>query len=175
MGTLTVYRSRSVFWAFRQMTVLIDGESAGTVKRKQRLSVQVPDGSHRLAARIGTTTSRPLTVEIDEAGAILAIRIVAPADRQQAGQPDYLQLVRVDDFDDRGASYREMYRNRPPIGYRRLRSWERPVWAIALVVAVAGRLLHHLLGSALSVAIGGPAVLVLLVLAVRLFLYRPDN
>ena len=158
------------------MTVLLDGESIGTVRRKQRLSVQVPDGPHQLTARIGSTTSRPLTVEVDEAGAIVAIRVVVPADRrQQTPRQDYLQLVQVAGFDDRGSSYRELHSSRPPIGYRRLRSGERVLYAIAFVVLIIGQTLRHTLGSGPSLILSGPAAIVLLVLIVRLFLYRPDR
>lgn len=88
----------------------------------------------------------------------------------------YLQLFQVAGFDDHGSiTFREVQRNRPPIGYRRLRGWERPVFVVAFVAAVSAQLLRHTLGQGLSIAIGGLAAIVFIVLFFRLFIYRPDK
>ena len=91
-----------MLWAARRATVLIDGEPVGTVWGDQRVSVQVANGEHRIEARIGRATSRPLTLDVSEAEVILAIRIVLSADpRQQHPPTDGLELVLVPDYDDR--------------------------------------------------------------------------
>lgn len=172
--TITLYRGRTQVFAASKATVLIDGEPVGTVRGRQRLSVPAVAGEHRVAVRIPNFTSRPLTVDVGDADIIVVIRVVMPAGRRtlQPGD-DHLELAVVDDFDDDDSvTFRELHRNRPPIGYRRLRGWERPVFVAAFVVGFTAQLLRHTIGRGLSLAISGPADLVTLVLIVRLFIYR---
>lgn len=172
--TITVYRSRTAVFAASKATVRLDGEPVGTVRGRQRLTVPAMAGQHRVAVRIGKFTSRPLALEIGDEDVILAIRVVMPAGRRtlQPGD-DHLQLAAVGDFDDRSSlMFRELWRTRPPIGYRHLRRWERLVFWAALLVGIAAWMLRRSLGRGLSLAISGPADIITLVLIVRLFIYR---
>jgi hypothetical protein len=99
-----------------------------------------------------------------------------PADqRRDHPREDYLEVVPAADFSVAGATSGDVFRNRPAISYRRLSGGERRLLWVAFVVMILGELLRHRLGQGPSLAIAGPAGIVLVVLVVRLFIYRPDQ
>jgi hypothetical protein len=174
MGTVTVHRDRSVIGRARRVTVLLDGEPVGTLRRGRQLSIRVPHGSHQLTARLGSTTSRPLALESEDADTLVAVQTVVPTGHGYHPPEDYLQLRPVTHVAEiRGVTFGEVRRTRPPVGYRRLQGWERPLFAVALVIVIGTQIMGtRTLGQGMYLAISGPAEIVVLVLVVRLFLYR---
>lgn len=176
MATVTVYRSKSAVWAGRSFSISVDGTEVGTVRGSRRLTLDIPEGHHDFTARVGRSGSAALSAELTAAGLILAVRPVMPSDYGRGLlQGDHLQLVAVHEFGDQGLTFRELHRNRPPVGYRRLRGWERLLFGFAVLVAILGQVLRHAVGPGVGLAVGAPGDLVMAVLVARLFIYRSEK
>ena len=66
---------------------------------------------------------------------------------------DYLKIVRINDFSDRGATYRDVPRNRPPAGYRRRTRREQITWALAIVLLFGGLVISAVANRPVGLAI----------------------
>jgi hypothetical protein len=176
MASITFYRSSSWVGGARALSVLIDGREVGTLRRGSRLTVDVEAGRRELNARIGTRMSGPLSVDVTPSDAlIVALRTTMPADAPTSARRDFLELARVDDFTDRGVTLRQVVRNRSPLGYRRLCRWERIAFRISFLILITGQVIAHTVSRGFGLTIQVPAMLLLLFLLARLFMYRPEK
>lgn len=173
MASITLYRSAGVAWAARHAEIVIDDRPVGRIRGKKRLTVELDPGEHEVRAHIGSTWTPPLTVELATGDTvILALRVTAP-DRSvppPVGGP--LNLVHVEDYADKGTPLRQLVRDRPPVGYRRLTRRERLLWAGGFALLIAGQVIFHTVSRPAGDLIALPGMIIVVVLAFRLFLYR---
>jgi hypothetical protein len=176
MASITFYRSSSWVGGARACSVLIDGHKVATLRRGSRLTVDVQAGRRELTASIGTRLSGPLSVDVAASDAlIVALRTSMPADGDAAARRVSVELATVDDFTDRGITLRQAVRDRPPTGYRRLRGRERIAFGISFLILITGQVIAHTISRSFGLIIQLPAMLVLLFLFARIFMYRPEK
>lgn len=175
MPSVTVYRSATPAWRMRTATIAVDGSDAGTLKAKDRLTLDLADGPHQLTARIGLTTSPPLTLSLaDGSPTLVAIRANL-VDRTASRPASPLTLVVVDDFDDRGVSRRELVQHRPALGYRRRSRREQVLLFLGFVLAVAGQIVQHNVCRVAGAIMVIAGLIIVVVIFIRLFIYRGND
>ncbi len=175
MPNVTLYRSASPVWRARSATICVDGSEAGTLRAKDRLTLDLDDGPHQLTARIGLTTSPALTVILKaQLPTLVAIRANL-IDRTISPPTPPLTLAVVQDFDDHGVSYRDMYQHRPIIGYRRRSHREQLAWVLGFLLLIAGQIVTHTVGRLPGLLIEIPGIVLVIVIFIRLFIYRGNG
>lgn len=172
MPSVTLYRSATPAGRMRTATISVDGSDVGSLKAKGRLTLDLDDGPHQLCARIGLTASPPLTLSLtDGSSTLIAIRANL-VDRTASRPSSRLTLAVVDDFDDHGVSYREVYRHRPAIGYRRRSRREQMLWLLGFLLLVTSQIVEHTVSRLAGVLIGIPGLVIVVVIFIRLFIYH---
>ena len=174
MPTLTVYRPKSRWvWRFGTAEIQLDGRTIGELASGSQLDRDLEPGEHRLTARAGRVISRPVVVLAGAAPLYYAVIMGSP---NRPGFSEMLQLVPAPDLSVRQAGFLTLYRNRPPIGYRRRTRWERIIFGIAMAAILATQVLSHDSRlRVLAVVISIPAIVAVVTIWFRTFLYHPDR
>jgi hypothetical protein len=73
-ASLTLVRRRDVTALIRRIHVELDGKDVAKLWWGHSIELKVPDGVHRLRARLDWTTSEALTVDISSNGAVVEVR-----------------------------------------------------------------------------------------------------
>jgi hypothetical protein len=111
MAEVTFYRSSGWAWGGRKFFIEVDGNGVGTLRRKDRLAVEVAAGSHTLLARIGKFHSQSMKVTLGPVDTLkVAVRPIAPDKSTPAQKRQALLLVQTDDFTDEGPKITQAYK-----------------------------------------------------------------
>lgn len=172
-----IYRSSGAAWKIRTAQMEVDGAPAGRLRSGARLHLHLT-GRHTIRAHIGNTWTPPTTVDINPSRhepAILALRATLPVRGPIEANAGPLHLVPTSDFGDRGMTWRDIRRNRPPVGYRKRGPREQLLWIIALVLLFGGQIIAHTVNRAAGLSLGLVGAAIVVVLFLRVMLYRQSG